>query len=88
MCIKVIYKFILFCSFNILFLWPVSKWNGAWLNMSSVERGSSGAYFCIASNGVPPSVSKRVLLRVLCKINNIIRTFFTCLFITFIYFAI
>lgn len=26
-----------------------------------------GAYLCIASNGVPPSISKRVELRVQCK---------------------
>lgn len=28
-----------------------------------------GAYLCIASNGVPPSVSKRVILIVNCKNN-------------------
>ncbi|VVC96077.1 unnamed protein product [Leptidea sinapis] len=27
-------------------------------------RATSGAYLCIATNGVPPSVSKRILLRV------------------------
>ncbi|XP_028026040.1 lachesin-like [Bombyx mandarina] len=44
-----------------------SKWNGVWLNMSSVSRDINGAFLCIATNGVPPSVSKRILLRVMCK---------------------
>ncbi|KAK4300928.1 hypothetical protein Pmani_026904 [Petrolisthes manimaculis] len=34
------------------------------LNLNSVGRNSSGAYLCIASNGVPPSVSKRILVNV------------------------
>ncbi|XP_073942924.1 lachesin-like [Choristoneura fumiferana] len=45
----------------------VNKWSGVWLNLSSVVRDMSGALLCIASNGVPPSVSKRIPLRVLCK---------------------
>ncbi|KAJ2952302.1 hypothetical protein O0L34_g4585 [Tuta absoluta] len=45
----------------------VSKWSGVWLNMTEVTREMSGAFLCIATNGVPPSVSKRILLRVLCK---------------------
>ncbi|KAL4706592.1 hypothetical protein ACJJTC_009004 [Scirpophaga incertulas] len=44
-----------------------SKWSGAWLNLSSVPRQMTGAFLCIATNGVPPSVSKRILLHVLCK---------------------
>ncbi|KAJ0178851.1 hypothetical protein K1T71_005626 [Dendrolimus kikuchii] len=45
----------------------VSKWSGVWLNMSSVSREMNGALLCIATNGVPPSVSKRIILHVLCK---------------------
>ncbi|CAH1647036.1 unnamed protein product [Spodoptera littoralis] len=45
----------------------VTKWNGPWLNLTSVSRDMNGAFLCIASNGVPPSVSKRILLHVLCK---------------------
>ncbi|XP_075972019.1 lachesin-like [Anticarsia gemmatalis] len=45
----------------------VSKWSGVWLNMTSVTRDMNGAHLCIATNGVPPSVSKRILLHVLCK---------------------
>ncbi|XP_063893422.1 lachesin [Helicoverpa armigera] len=45
----------------------VTKWSGAWLNMTTVTRDMNGALLCIATNGVPPSVSKRILLHVLCK---------------------
>ncbi|KAM3967367.1 lachesin [Aphomia sociella] len=44
----------------------VTKWNGVWLNITSVGREDNGAFLCIATNGVPPSVSKRILLYVLC----------------------
>ncbi|XP_013142003.1 PREDICTED: protein CEPU-1-like [Papilio polytes] len=43
----------------------VSKWTGEWLNISAVQRETSGAYLCIASNGVPPSVSKRIQVNVM-----------------------
>ncbi|CAK1546334.1 unnamed protein product [Leptosia nina] len=42
----------------------ISKSSGEWLNLTGVERTTSGAYLCIASNGVPPSVSKRIILHV------------------------
>ncbi|XP_063824550.1 lachesin-like [Ostrinia nubilalis] len=45
----------------------VSKWSGVWLNMTDVRPELNGAFLCIATNGVPPSVSKRILLHVLCK---------------------
>ncbi|RVE51914.1 hypothetical protein evm_003380 [Chilo suppressalis] len=45
----------------------VSKWSGAWLNLTEVPRHMNGAFLCIATNGVPPSVSKRIRLHVLCK---------------------
>ncbi|XP_023942445.1 lachesin-like [Bicyclus anynana] len=34
------------------------------LNISRVSRQHAGAYLCIASNGVPPTVSKRIMLTV------------------------
>ncbi|KAK8760878.1 hypothetical protein V5799_027855 [Amblyomma americanum] len=37
---------------------------GEWLNITSLHEDHAGAYLCIASNGVPPSVSKRIILRV------------------------
>lgn len=38
--------------------------SGTSLVFDSVGRGHIGSYLCIASNGVPPSISKRVDLRV------------------------
>ncbi|XP_045765293.1 lachesin-like [Maniola jurtina] len=43
----------------------VSKHSGEWLNITGVERVTSGAYLCIATNGVPPSVSKRIQINVM-----------------------
>jgi len=31
-----------------------------------------GAYLCISSNGVPPSVSKRILVQINCKYNLVL----------------
>ncbi|XP_071449936.1 lachesin-like [Hetaerina americana] len=38
--------------------------DGEVMTVTRVSRLHMGAYLCIASNGVPPSISKRVLLRV------------------------
>ncbi|EEB12428.1 lachesin precursor, putative [Pediculus humanus corporis] len=37
---------------------------GEMLTLSKVTRSEMGAYLCIAANGVPPSVSKRMMLHV------------------------
>ncbi|XP_014612374.1 PREDICTED: lachesin-like [Polistes canadensis] len=37
---------------------------GELLVLSKITRSEMGAYLCIASNGVPPSVSKRIMLHV------------------------
>ncbi|XP_053603986.1 opioid-binding protein/cell adhesion molecule homolog [Plodia interpunctella] len=42
----------------------VSSLEGHVLNISRVSRQHAGAYLCIASNGVPPTVSKRIMLTV------------------------
>ncbi|XP_055387238.1 lachesin isoform X2 [Condylostylus longicornis] len=42
----------------------VISYDGSTLNISRVSRLNMGAYLCIASNGIPPSVSKRVMLKV------------------------
>ncbi|KYN14578.1 Lachesin [Trachymyrmex cornetzi] len=39
-------------------------YNGSLLHFYRVERRQMGAYLCIASNDVPPAVSKRVTLAV------------------------
>ncbi|CAL4122656.1 unnamed protein product, partial [Meganyctiphanes norvegica] len=43
---------------------PVVVYEGEELHLKSVSRTEMGAYLCIASNGVPPSVSKRITLEV------------------------
>ncbi|XP_050303644.1 opioid-binding protein/cell adhesion molecule homolog isoform X2 [Anthonomus grandis grandis] len=40
----------------------VLNWEGPMLNITKVNRLHMGAYLCIASNGVPPSISKRIML--------------------------
>jgi hypothetical protein len=37
------------------------------LSLTKVTRSEMGAYLCIAANGVPPSVSKRMMVHVHCK---------------------
>ncbi|RZF39004.1 hypothetical protein LSTR_LSTR016682 [Laodelphax striatellus] len=37
---------------------------GEMLTLNKVTRSEMGAYLCIAANGVPPSVSKRMMLHV------------------------
>jgi neurotrimin len=41
---------------------------GEMLTLAKITRSEMGAYLCIASNGVPPSVSKRLKLQVHCKV--------------------
>lgn len=45
----------------------VQQMDGPVLPLQQVSRTHMGAYLCIASNGVPPSVSKRITLDVECK---------------------
>lgn len=49
------------------FLSTVVEWENETLEMTKVGRLDMGAYLCIASNGVPPSVSKRIKLSIDCK---------------------
>lgn len=51
----------------ILHVFSVSEWEGEVLEMARISRLDMGAYLCIASNGVPPTVSKRVKVSVDCK---------------------
>lgn len=48
----------------------VSVIDGEVFHITKVSRLHIGAYLCIASNGIPPSISKRVELKVQCKINS------------------
>ncbi|KAG8234963.1 hypothetical protein J437_LFUL010311 [Ladona fulva] len=49
------------------FFLSVNVIDGEVVTITKVSRLHMGAYLCIASNGVPPSISKRVLLRVQCE---------------------
>ncbi|XP_037910647.1 lachesin-like [Hermetia illucens] len=42
----------------------VTEWEGESLELYRISRTGMGAYLCIASNGVPPSVSKRIKVSV------------------------
>lgn len=57
---------------NQIFRWnAVNVVDGEMLYITKVSRLHMAAYLCVASNGVPPSISKRVQLRVQCKRHNI-----------------
>lgn len=45
----------------------VSNFQGEFLKLAKVTRSEMGAYLCIASNGIPPSVSKRIMVSVHCE---------------------
>ncbi|XP_023240561.1 lachesin-like [Centruroides sculpturatus] len=47
----------------------VASVKGPYLNVTKISRLHMGAYLCIASNGVPTSVSKRIVLSVNCKFS-------------------
>lgn len=60
-----------FC-FLIFFFKPINQLvlkviEGERLSLSAVQRSDMGGYLCIASNGIPPSVSKRYDIQVNCK---------------------
>ncbi|XP_066586335.1 lachesin-like [Prorops nasuta] len=42
----------------------LSSVDGEVLNLSHITRSEMGTYLCIASNGVPPTVSKRMMLHI------------------------
>ncbi|XP_055940397.1 lachesin-like [Argiope bruennichi] len=42
----------------------VQRVEGEFLNLTQVTREDMGAYLCIAKNGIPPTVSKRIVLQV------------------------
>ncbi|XP_034935382.1 lachesin-like isoform X2 [Chelonus insularis] len=42
----------------------VEKYSGEQLNLTKITRTEMGAYLCIATNGIPPTVSKRIIVDV------------------------
>lgn len=45
----------------------VDSHRGETLELAHVQRTDMGAYYCIASNGIPPTVSRRYHVEVHCK---------------------
>lgn len=62
----------IYCSFLPIVKCLVNVVDGEILSITKVSRLHMAAYLCVASNGVPPSISKRVQLRVQCKQNRIV----------------
>lgn len=48
----------------------VTEYTGEFLVLHRVRRKDMGAFLCIAKNDVPPTVSKRIMLNVNCKLFN------------------
>ena len=48
----------------------VSRVDGPVLELHKVKKSEAGSYLCIASNGHPPTVSRRVQLDVKCKFKS------------------
>lgn len=60
-----------------LFVVPVDTYNGSMMHFWRLDRRQMGAFLCIASNDVPPAVSKRIILNVNCEYTfNAIFTIF------------
>ncbi|KAM8720423.1 hypothetical protein ACLKA7_006468 [Drosophila subpalustris] len=53
----------------------VSSFRGEVLKLTKISRNEMGSYLCIASNGVPPSVSKRIQLSIHCNVAASMRQF-------------
>ncbi|KOC68243.1 Lachesin [Habropoda laboriosa] len=47
--------------------YKVPVYDGEQLNLTRITRNEMGAYLCIATNGVPPTVSKRITVDVECE---------------------
>ncbi|CAD6208620.1 GSCOCG00010600001-RA-CDS [Cotesia congregata] len=48
----------------------VSEYHGEELRLTKISRHDMGAYLCIASNGVPPAISKRITINVHFYVNH------------------
>lgn len=54
-------------GFGFLHAATVSEWAEPTLELHRISRLDMGAYLCIATNSVPPSVSKRIKVSVDCE---------------------
>lgn len=62
----------------------VTEWEGETLEIARISRLDMAAYLCIASNGVPPSVSKRIKVSVDCEYETIITYLSRCQMLQFL----
>ena len=53
---------------NVLNFIAEKIWEGETLFLEKVSRLNMGAFLCVASNGIRPSISQRVQLKVQCKV--------------------
>lgn len=53
--------------FSFRFFLAVASFRGETLKLTKIARNEMGSYLCIASNSVPPSVSKRISLNIHCE---------------------
>ena len=53
-----------------VFFFPAEEVTGPVLRLWKVSRMDMGAYMCIARNGVPPAVSKRIELGIDCEYHS------------------
>ena len=49
------------------YILSVDKVEGPELSLARLTRADMGAYLCIASNGIPSPVSKRIMVHVHCE---------------------
>ena len=54
-------------ALSVILLCLVTKVDGAVLELHKIRKSEAGSYLCIASNGHPPTVSRRVQLDIKCK---------------------
>lgn len=57
-------------SYCVCINFSVAEWEGETLELTRISRLDMGAYLCIASNGVPPTVSKRIKVSVDCEYHS------------------
>ena len=71
------HKSFLFKKLLIAFFWlfSVDRVENKTLALHKVTRSQMGSYLCIATNGYPPAVSKKVQLKVNCKFQYIYTVF-------------
>lgn len=66
--IKTKWKSLILAGLFVAVIKKVYEWSKEELIMAKISRYQMGAYQCIASNGVPPSISKRIIVHVHCKL--------------------